>query len=295
MQTWAVAHGGVVTKEVLDSLGYTTSELDWRVKCLGWMGVGRGAYQVLPPRDHLDAVRAATAVLENAVVSHETAAEVHEFARVSRGLAIVTVHSRTTHRYPGVQVRRAHDIQLDHLVAIRGLRVTGVPRTVVDLAAVLSESTVSRLVDDLVSERRLDLPELDRVFRSIGRRGRPGTAAMRRVLADRIGDDRPQSMLERRGRRILRAAGLPQPIAEYPIPWAPRRRFDDAYPTERVAIEWDSRRFHGQLAAFDVDRSRDRDAALHGWTVLRFTWHDVTQQPDVIVASVRRLLVRTGS
>jgi hypothetical protein len=101
---------------------------------------------------------------------------------------------------------------------------------------------------------------------------------------------RPQSELERRARDLIASAGLPMPIHEYPIPWAPGRRFDDAYPDQRLAIEWDSRRYHGQLEAFEADRLRDRTAALHGWRVIRFTWQDVEQRPAMVVESIRLLL-----
>jgi very-short-patch-repair endonuclease len=60
-----------------------------------------------------------------------------------------------------------------------------------------------------------------------------------------------------------------------------RRRFDDAYPDHRLAIEWDGRRkYHGQFAAFEADRLRDREALLNGWRVVRFTWNDVNNRPQ---------------
>ncbi|MGH8949674.1 MAG: DUF559 domain-containing protein, partial [Acidimicrobiia bacterium] len=86
---------------------------------------------------------------------------------------------------------------------------------------------------------------------------------------------------------VLARAGLPPPLPEHPIPWRPGRRFDDAYPQARVAIEWDSRAWHEQRAAMVEDRRRDREAAAQGWIVLRFTWDEVTTKPREIVETVR--------
>ena len=57
-----------------------------------------------------------------------------------------------------------------------------------------------------------------------------------------------------------------------------------------LAIEWDSRRWHEMADAFVTDRERDRQAFLHGWRVVRFTWVDVTRTPEEVVSTVRQLL-----
>jgi len=89
------------------------------------------------------------------------------------------------------------------------------------------------------------------------------------------------------GLDLLRNAGFPDPETEYTIPWSPKRRFDVAYPDRRLAIEWDSRRWHTQAEAFEQDRRRDRQAVVHGWRLLRFTWLDVIERPGEVAASVR--------
>jgi very-short-patch-repair endonuclease len=38
------------------------------------------------------------------------------------------------------------------------------------------------------------------------------------------------------------------------------------------------------------DRQRDREAALHGWIVVRFTWQDVIERPDEVSSTVRSLI-----
>ncbi|MFP5332434.1 MAG: type IV toxin-antitoxin system AbiEi family antitoxin domain-containing protein, partial [Acidimicrobiia bacterium] len=267
----ALRNGGVVTRQELLDLGFTEGMIEWRLRRKQWEVVTRGTYRLAEPSDRRDLARSVLATWPGAVLSHESAAAIHGFRYVKETLLTVSHHSRTTHTFPGVVVRRTHDLDSWHVTEVDGVRVTTIARTVVDLAADRPASLIGRIVDDLVSADRLELVELEAVVNSVARRGKPGMRTMHKVLDVRIGPDRDASVLERRGREIIRRAGLPLPIPEYPIPWTTGRRFDDAYPEIRVAIEWDSKRFHGQRAAFEADRARNRDAAIHGWRILRFT------------------------
>jgi very-short-patch-repair endonuclease len=134
------------------------------------------------------------------------------------------------------------------------------------------------------------IEEVELVVDQVARRGKPGIRKIRSILEERQAGPRNGSPLERRGAEVLRAGGLPEPRFEFPIPWALDRRFDVAFPAEQLAIEWDSRRWHNLADAFSRDRERDRQALLHGWRVVRFTWIDVTAHPVDVVETVRELL-----
>jgi very-short-patch-repair endonuclease len=41
------------------------------------------------------------------------------------------------------------------------------------------------------------------------------------------------------------------------------------------------------MKSFDVDRHRDNQAQLAGWRILRFTWEDITERPEAVVASIQ--------
>jgi very-short-patch-repair endonuclease len=106
------------------------------------------------------------------------------------------------------------------------------------------------------------------------------------------GPVRSATVLERRLRRVLREGGLPHSVSEHDLPWTRETpgRIDLAYPTGRVVIEADSRRWHTRERDFEVDRRRDREAQLAGWQVYRFTWEDLVQRPEEVVATVGRAL-----
>jgi very-short-patch-repair endonuclease len=54
-----------------------------------------------------------------------------------------------------------------------------------------------------------------------------------------------------------------------------------------LAIEVDGWAWHHDVERFRRDRQRQNALVLAGWTVLRFTWHDLTQRPGEVVAEIR--------
>ncbi|MEX2278899.1 MAG: type IV toxin-antitoxin system AbiEi family antitoxin domain-containing protein [Acidimicrobiia bacterium] len=286
----ALANGGVITRKELNELGITARMIEGRVASGQWRVVARGVYRLAEPADRRNLMRSVLAAWPGVVISHESAAEVHEFPFVTSDRVVASHHSRTTHRFPDVDIRRTHDLDDWHVTEINRIRVTTVARTVVDLASDRPASLIGRLLDQLITRESVELFEVEAVVEAVGRRGKPGITTMRKVLEVRSGADRSASVLEQRGRKLIADAGLPVPVPEFPIPWTTGRRFDDAYPDRKLAIEWDSRRYHGQRAAFEADRARDRDAAVHGWRILRFTWDDVVNYPSRITETLAHLL-----
>ena len=286
----AVRQGGVIRRDQAYACGFTKGQIDHRVRDGQWKPVGHFGYRVIEMTGFEDRLRAAVAALPWAVVSHEAAAQIHHLPKVQRGRSTVLVHSQTTHDFPGVIVRRCHDLLEEHVVDESNLPVTSIPRTIVDLAAHVSERHLSSILASLIVERRVLTDDVRAVVDQVARRGKPGIAKMRRVLAERDEGPRDGTPLERLGASVLRDFGLPEPLFEYPIPWDQSRRFDAAYPERKLAIEWDSRRWHDDRDAFERDRHRDRDALLHGWRVVRFTWRDLIDHPGEVAGTVRRLL-----
>jgi Transcriptional regulator, AbiEi antitoxin/Protein of unknown function (DUF559) len=291
----AIAHlsarqGGFVRRDQAIELGLTRNQIGQRLKDGRWKRVGRYGYRLFDMSDSVDRLRAAVAALPDAVVSHESAAELHGIPRVPSGRAVVSTHSQTTHLFPGVVVRRTHDLDVVDVVLVSELPTTTPSRTIVDLAAVVSPRHLESIVDESVAAGLVVVEDLVAVRDRITRRGKPGMKAIGRVLDRRASGPPSGTGLERSGAALLVDAGLPEPQYEYPIPWEEGHRFDAAYRDHRLAIEWDSIRWHTQLDAFQRDRERDRAAQLHGWRVLRFTWFDVKERPDHVIATVRTAL-----
>ena len=54
-----------------------------------------------------------------------------------------------------------------------------------------------------------------------------------------------------------------------------------------MAIEVDGFAFHCDTDDFHRDRVRQNAIALAGWQVLRFTWLDLTEYPQRVIAEIR--------
>lgn len=72
------------------------------------------------------------------------------------------------------------------------------------------------------------------------------------------------------------------PVAGYKV--------DVVFGYERVAIETDGFAFHSSAADFQNDRERQNKIALADYQVLRFTWLDLTEHPDRVLAEICRAL-----
>ena len=65
---------------------------------------------------------------------------------------------------------------------------------------------------------------------------------------------------------------------------------DFAYPDVRLAIEVDGFGVHGTPRAMAKDFVRQNGLVPYGWRVLRFTWRQVTQEPEMVAAAIRAAL-----
>lgn len=62
------------------------------------------------------------------------------------------------------------------------------------------------------------------------------------------------------------------------------------FPGKQIAIEVDGYAFHSEVADFIGDRSRQNYLVLNGWQVLRFTWWDLTEHPERVIAEIQRVI-----
>jgi very-short-patch-repair endonuclease len=249
--------------------------------------VHAGVYRVFPARSHRDLLAGALAALPTAVVSHSSAARLHELDGLPDGFPTVTVHASKAYRFPDVDVRRTRTLIDAHTVEVDGLSTTTVARTLVDLAADLRPSRWQHLAERVVVHGVCTLDDVRAVAEVACGRGVAGSKIVRAFLEDPLAGT---SRLERLAIEALRLAGLPRPELQYPIPWDPGKRFDLAYPRARLAIELDGRRWHSEREVFQTDRRRDREALVRGWIVPRFTFDDVVKRPEQFVRTTAELL-----
>jgi hypothetical protein len=95
------------------------------------------------------------------------------------------------------------------------------------------------------------------------------------------------SKLEKRFLSVLRRAGLPLPRTNRP---AGGRRVDCRWPELHLTVELDSYRYHHSRHAWEQDRRREREAYARGDEFRRYTYRDVLEGPELMLAELPGLL-----
>lgn len=290
---YARDNGGIITAKEALAIGMSRSTLARRANSGILLRAKRGVFRLAGTEDEHDSQLEAACRSLDAVVSHESAGRLHGFDGLPWVNASVTVPHRHTKVFEGVVVHQSTDISDDQVLSIRGLPVTNAERTIIDLASVLTDSRLDWILDRALSSASVDLDSLAALFSTLGRRGKPGTTRIRRLLEKRGQDYQPaDTVLEQRLLDLIVNAGLPRPTPQFRPPWLvpTAGRVDFAYPNQKLIVEGDSRKWHMLMESFQTDRHRDNQAQLAGWRILRFAWRDITEDPMLVVASVRRAL-----
>jgi hypothetical protein len=193
------------------------------------------------------------------------------------------VWTRTERRVPGVITKRTRGpISLDAMT-FRGIPVTNVPRTLVDLAAVLDEADLARACHEAAVRYRTTPAHVERVLER--RPTNPGATKLRRILHGHI--PVTLSQLEAKFLERLREWGLPLPRTNIP---AGGRYVDCRWDGYHLTVELDSYRFHATRHAWEQDRRRERDAHRRGDDFRRYTYGDVYEDPADMYAELTTLL-----
>ena len=81
--------------------------------------------------------------------------------------------------------------------------------------------------------------------------------------------------------------GLPRPATNAHVEGF---MVDFFWPASALIVEADSYTYHSIPSSFESDRERDQQLTLAGYTVVRFTYKQVTRRPAAVASRVRRLL-----
>ena len=173
-------------------------------------------------------------------------------------------------RIAGVTTHRARSIER---TTHRGIPITTVPRTLVDLAAHLSLDALARACHEAGVLYDTTPRQVDAVLAK--RPTTKGAAKLREILQRRRPGD-PERARAPVPRARLEEAGLPLPKTNKP---AHGRRVDCRWPDLRLTVELDSYRYHRSRHAWEQDRRREREARARGDEFRRYTYGDVLESP----------------
>lgn len=159
----------------------------------------------------------------------------------------------------------------------RGIPVTSLGRTLVDLADVVSANRLERAFEDAERLELLDLADVQPIA------GRRGLAKLQHVLAGlRPGETR--SEMERRFKQFLRDEAFPWPAFNTLVEGI---LVDAFWAEHNLVIELDSWEFHGKARKpFEDDRAKSNVLQLKDYKILRVTSR-MLDRPDELAAQLR--------
>lgn len=270
---------GVLTLAQARLAGLSQDAINRRLRSGRWLRCSRGVYFV-DDRPFDDAARIRAAVWghgDEAVASGLAAAWWQSLTRFAPNVIEVTVPRNGNGRtHPGSRVRR-RDLDPADIVVERALRVTALPLTVVEAA--VRQRGGAKLMDSAL-QRYVELRTLWKTH--LRNKGRHGSPAARRLL--QAADGGARSEAERLLLNLLQSAGITGWVANHPVAGY---RVDVAFLAARVAIEVDGLAFHSDTEAFHHDRVRQNAITSARWQILRFTWLDLTEYPERVIATIR--------
>ena len=144
-------------RDQLVARGISSSAIDRRVSAGELIPAAAGVYVVIPSENFVDLLRGAALRLPQAVVSHQSAAHMLQFPKLPELVPTVVVPSYTTHRFPGVTVRRCSDFIESDIGVVDGLAVTNVVRTFFDLGGLLRFRNWAAIGESLVIAVKMEL------------------------------------------------------------------------------------------------------------------------------------------
>ncbi|MDQ4064839.1 MAG: DUF559 domain-containing protein, partial [Actinomycetota bacterium] len=226
---------------------------------------------------------------EGSAASHRSAAALWQLDGFEEGLVEIT--TSTSRRTPSGVIAHRSELRARDVTRVSDIPVTSPTRTVLDLPSVADEEAVETALDCALRRGLTSIEYLRRKHTERSAPGRRGARTISYLLHQRAADTRVlESALETRFLRLLRKEGLPIPQAGYPVgPY----RLDFAYPGLRLGIELDGYAFHSARALWTRDLARQNHLVRLGWTLLRFTWEDVTRRPRAVVDEVRHHVAPT--
>jgi hypothetical protein len=259
-------------------LGFSARGIEEWVRTGRLIPLHRGVYAVGHDRLTLQGrwLAAVIACGRGAVLSHLAAAQLWEIRQSSVAVTDVTVPSQNGRavRRRGIRVHRSGRLANEEVTVRRGIPVTTVARTLLDLADVIDDQALRRTVTEAEYRNVFDLTTLNAVVQA--NPGRRGAKLMRAVEA---AGHRTRSPLEDRFLRFMERWGVEEPetnvsLEGYEVDFLWRR--------VGLVVELDGLDEHGTRAAVRRDRKRDRELWRAGFRTMRLTDDALDAEQEVL-------------
>ena len=271
----------MVARRQLLALGLTQAAIRHLLESGRLHRVHPGVYAVgTPPATPIE--RATAAVLacgDQALLSHESALALWGLApRWPRCMHVTTPADR---RPSGIVVHQSRTLTRADARNHLGVRTTSPARTLHDCAPALSHRALTRAVNDALRSPFMSRAQLE----EMSQRGK-------RLLQFTVVPTNPtRSDMEDLFLAFCKRFGFPRPLVNTHVIGY---EVDALFADQRVIVELDSWRFHGDRAAFQTDRKRDRDLLAAGYVTVRITWERLTETAAAEAVALGTILANRG-
>ena len=285
-------HGAFTRTQALGK-GFTASAIQVRLQSGRWERIHEGVYRLAGARVTSQQEIMAILLLAGpgAVASHRCAAWLLKLPG-GRPTPEITLLKGGRTRLPATTHRSANLPAAD-VVAVDGIRTTSLSRTVIDLADVASPEELEQVLDAVLS-MGVNVGHIQERMDKVGQ-CRRGTPVLRGLLGARgAGGGVPASVLESKLKPLV--ASLPGAVWGRRVGVGGKQRFlDVSWGDIKLMVEVDGWDNHSGRAQFQQDLNRQNDLVALGWTVLRFTWQDVTERPERVRATIVRVAAQLAA
>lgn len=176
----------------------------------------------------------------------------------------------------------------DDVSLFDGIPTTGLACAVVETLRMLPERAAVELLDRSLQRGWLTTTELARRVKTrLGGRGNRRLLALLRFVSG--GERSAPERLLTRSMRVARIGGWRTNVEIYDADGTIGIG-DVVFDRVKLVLEVDGWAYHTTPERFQRDRQRQNRLMADGWTVLRFTWRDVTERPDRVIGQIIRTL-----
>jgi hypothetical protein len=221
-----------------------------------------------------------------AVLSHGSAMELWGMRGSHEPVEVLRRSGGPRQSRPEIRLHQTRSLPNDHVTRERGIPVTTVERTLLDMAARLDSRQLEWALVSADRSGRVNWPKLQRLV--AGRRGKRGIGRLRRIAMEvdpRAVD--ALSPLEVDFLALCREHGLPLPQVNVLVEGY---LVDFHWPDQRIVVETDGYAYHRDRPAFERDHERTVVLTAAGYEVHRATHRMLAWNPDPFLNLVRRSL-----
>ncbi len=234
---------------------------------------------------------AALACGDGAGLSHACATALWEIRPYTGTWIDVTVPTRAGRaRRDRIRLHRSSTLGADDVTTHRGIPVTTVARTLLDVAATLPPPQLGRTIEQTEIRRLFDLKAVEQTLaRTPHHRG---AAKLRSALERYRDDEHTRSELEAIFLALCDAHDIPRPLVNHIVE---EKEVDFLWPHQRVIVETDGRATHFTIAAYEGDRARDARLLALGYRTMRVTALQLRRDAPLVARTLGAILAPTSA